>query len=421
MVINPTLEDILVTMNHSIKILVFLFVSLSYPNIGFSQSDSSVFLKIQKHIEEAKHRYAPDKRSKLVELKKVDISQNRYSIQSTEPEAINYLSEILKKENILANLVLLPDESVGNKKSGIVNLSVANLRTEPSHAAEMATQLLLGTQVDILQHVGGDYRVRTPEGYIAWVNSSSIVAMDEVQIAKWNKKEKLIYIQEFGRSYSTPTATSLRVSDLVHGNILALEGEETSYYRISYPDERIAFIPKNEAQLFTSWLNTRELTAKKVIASAKTMIGLPYLWGGTSVKGVDCSGFTKTSYFMNGSIIPRDASQQVLAGEAIDILDDKKDFDAEKALKNLQPADLIFFAASKGKRENPRVTHVGLYLGNGEFIHAAGTVRINSLLKEARNYDEFQTKTIVAARRYIDSKDPQIQAVSKSKYYQNIK
>lgn len=311
------------------------------------------------------------------------------------------------------------DSSVYHLEYGIVNLSVANLRTRPSHTAEMATQLLLGTQVDILQKQGGNYRVRTPEGYIAWIPSSSIVPMSKAEITTWNKKNKIIYTTEFGRSFSRPHTTSQRVSDLVYGNILSLQGEDQDFYEVAYPDNRIAYIPKGEAMLFTDWLTTRQATPDQILISAKSMLGLPYLWGGTSVKGVDCSGFTKMSFFMNGYIIPRDASQQVMAGDTIDILDNAKNFAPEKALKNLKPADLLFFAADKKNKPDARVTHVAIYIGKGEFIHAAGTVKINSLLKGVPNYDDEQTRTIVAARRYIGAKDAAIQKIEESPYYSN--
>lgn len=309
------------------------------------------------------------------------------------------------------------DSSVHPFEYGIVNLSVANLRTKPSHTAEMATQLLMGTQVDILQKQGGNYRVRTPEGYIAWLPTSSIVPMHKAEIKKWNKKNKIIYTTEFGNSFSRPHISSQRVSDLVYGNILSLQGEDQSFYEVAYPDNRIAYIPKEEAMLLTTWMTTRSATAEQILTSAKSMLGLPYLWGGTSVKGVDCSGFTKMSFFMNGYIIPRDASQQVLAGDTIDILDDNKKLSSEKVLKNLKPADLLFFAAGKNDKSDARVTHVAIYMGNGEFIHAAGTVKINSLLKDAANFDDVQVRTIVAARRYIDANDVAIQKIDENPYY----
>jgi gamma-D-glutamyl-L-lysine dipeptidyl-peptidase len=162
-------------------------------------------------------------------------------------------------------------------------------------------------------------------------------------------------------------------------------------------------------------LKTRDLTAENIINSAKSMMGLPYLWGGTSVKGVDCSGFTKTSFYMNGYVIPRDASQQVLAGDEVQIVDQNGKFSEALALKNLKPADLLFFAGGK----TSRITHVALYIGNGEFIHSAGNVRINSMLKNANNYDDFQTRTLVSAKRYIGSQDPQIKSIKEHTAYTN--
>src|SRR5690606_34759178 len=97
-----------------------------------------------------------------------------------------------------------------------------------------------------------------------------------------------------------------------------------------------------------------ELTADRLISTAKRMMGLPYLWGGTSVKGVDCSGFTKTAFHMNGLMIPRDASQQVLEGMQVDILAPDGSLDTVLVHRNLKPGDLLFFSAGKGGQPNPR-------------------------------------------------------------------
>ena len=407
-------------MKNTLKFAIIAYASLI--GTGSSQAeqlDSTTYFKIKELQENVKREYAPDKRTKIVAIQKADIAQNQYVLETTEKDAQFVLQQKAKEISANIQVQLLPDASVGEKTAGVIRLSVANMRTFPDNAAELTSQVLLGTQVDLLQKKSGDYRVRTPAGYIAWVPSSSIEAMDKTMLANWRQAEKVIYTAEFGKSYSEANEKSQRVSDLVYGDILQLKGQKGSFYEIAYPDGRLGYIKKSESLTLKNWLDTRQPTAENIIASAKTMLGLPYLWGGTSVKGVDCSGFTKTSFFMNGFVIPRDASQQVLAGEKIDILDQEGHFDPEKALKHLKPADLLFFAAGKNSNPNARVTHVALYIGNGTFIHAAGLVRINSMLKDASNYDDFQTRTVVAARRYLGAHDSAIQKVVESNYYNN--
>ncbi|WP_225554922.1 C40 family peptidase [Sphingobacterium bovistauri] len=386
-------------------------------NISNAQVDSTIYKSIIKTLDTAKPKFAPDKRTKLLELVKIDIKNNQYTIQTTENGVIPFLNKELQNYNANIQYRLLPDSSVVDKKQGVIILSVANLRTKPGHAEEMATQILLGTQVDILQRERGELRVRTPEGYIAWIPTASVAQMNDAELQRWKVSPKLIYTNEFGKSYSKADDKSLRVSDLVYGNILSLISSDEKYFHVKYPDGRTAYISKSEMTTFENWLSTRQLTAENLLESAKSMLGLPYLWGGTSVKGVDCSGLTKTAFYMNGYVIPRDASQQVLVGDKIEIIGSDGNFDATLALKNLKPADLLFFAGSKNSNPNARITHVAMYIGNGEFIHSAGRVRINSMLKDAENYDDFQTRTVVSARRYIGSSDRQIQLIKENKSY----
>lgn len=405
------------------KNLAYICFTLSLASItmtnAVAQVDSTTYKQIVKSLNDTKKKFAPDQRTKLLEIAQSDVSKNNYLIQSTEKEAVSFLKDALKNTSAKIEYRLLPDSSVGDRIFGVINLSVANLRTKPGHASEMATQALLGTQVDILQKARSEFRVRTPEGYISWVPTSAVSAKTKAEIENWKKSDKVIYTNEFGKAYSQPNSQSIRVSDLVYGNILQLTKEDGQYYEVKYPDGRVGFIPKNEATSFGKWIDSRQLTSDNVISSAKTMLGLPYLWGGTSVKGVDCSGFTKTAFYMNGYVIPRDASQQVLAGDKVEINNEKGEFDTNVALKNLKPADLLFFAAGKNSNPNARVTHVAIYIGNGEFIHSAGTVRINSILKDANNYDDFQTRTVVAARRYVGSNDKQVEKIQQNPYYKN--
>ncbi|MGV3761157.1 NlpC/P60 family protein [Parapedobacter sp.] len=384
--------------------------------------DSAEYIKITHIAEEIKTKYAPDKRTALFELQPLDDSlPGHYQVITTESEALPSFHQRLAEHHIAETNItinVLPDSSVGENVSGVVNLSVANLRVMPRNQAELASQVLLGTMVDLLQRQHGYYRVRTPEGYIAWVATSSVTPMTPMEVKQWKSAKKVIVTADFGHSYTKPDHQSLRVSDLVMGNLLTLLDRSGSFYHVQYPDGRLAYVDNKLVRPFDEWLGTRNVTSENVLTIAKSMMGVPYLWGGTSVKGVDCSGFTKTAYFMNGLVIPRDASQQVLVGEPIDILS-AGELDTEKALRNLRPADLLFFASGKGRSPDARITHVALYLGDGEFIHAAGTVRINSMLPHAPNYSDFQSRTLVSARRYVGQAGSGLQAVASNPFYQS--
>lgn len=402
--------------------LLTLFYSCIYipVNAQTHLQDSAEYNKITHIVEEIKTLYAPDQRTALFELHPPNEGLSaRYQVTTTEAEALpafrrQLANNDISETNIMINL--LPDSSVGENVSGVVNLSVANLRVTPRNQAELASQVLLGTTVDLLQQANGYYRARTPEGYIAWVSTSSVTPMSPEEVGRWKLARKVIFTADFGHAYTEPDLQSLRVSDLVMGNLLIALDQTNGFYHVQYPDGRLAYVADELVRPFDEWLGTNNVTAESVLAIAKSMMGVPYLWGGTSIKGVDCSGFTKTAYFMNGIIIPRDASQQVLVGEPIDILS-ADTLNTEKALRNLRPADLLFFASGQGRSSDARITHVALYLGNGEFIHAAGTVRINSMLPEASNYSDFQSRTLVAARRYVGQEDTGLKAVATNPSY----
>jgi cell wall-associated NlpC family hydrolase len=165
----------------------------------------------------------------------------------------------------------------------------------------------------------------------------------------------------------------------------------------------VGFVKKSNCITFEEWTN-KELTQQSVLATARQMMGFPYLWGGTSSKGIDCSGFVKVAYYAQGVIVARDASQQARYGEAIDFTN----------VNNLQPADLLFFGKSA-----QRISHVGIYQGKGEFIHASGKVYISSVIPGDPKYDP--NRNFVAARRILGSVDSEgIERVKNHPWY-NIK
>jgi hypothetical protein len=292
---------------------------------------------------------------------------------------------------------------------GVVNQSVINLKAKPTFTSEMSSQALMGTQVRILNSVSGWLYLITPEGYKAWTTDESIKIMSAKEYKSWQTAPKLIVTTYFSVLLSQPTESADIVSDVVLGNILRYEGVSGIYYKVFLPDGRKAFLRKYNANPLNQWLASRRPSGANIISVAKHFMGFPYLWGGTSVKGMDCSGFTKTCFFMNGVILRRDASQQAQFGESIDISGD---------FSKLQPADLLFFGTVKNNKKH--IIHVAIYIGNGEFIHSSGMVRISSFNPKSKYFDEFNTNRLLSAKRIISriDLDSGIVSIKKHPLYQ---
>ena len=244
-----------------------------------------------------------------------------------------------------------------------------------------------------------------------------MVPMDKVAFEAWQKSPKIIYTTQYGHAFEQPTVQALPVSDLVAGDVLQVIGQQNGFYKVSFPDNRVGYISKKETENFNKWLQMSNPNAHQILTTAKTLIGVPYLWGGTSIKGVDCSGCTKSCYFLNGIIIPRDASQQALAGEEVDIYE-ADTVSIDKCLKNLKPGDLLFFSSGMSQGKQAKITHTAIYMDNGQFIQSAGFVKISSLMPQAPNNDVHSLKRLVKARRMLTNiGKADIIRVSNNSYY----
>lgn len=230
---------------------------------------------------------------------------------------------------------------------GIVNTSVLPIRKEPSHRSEMVTQILFGETYEVLEKKGGKWlRIAVSyDGYEGWLNESSFHAIGE---------------KEFNQLESAPKAVSI---DLVTtamsetGSVPLVCGSTLPFY------DGMNFKLHKEKFLFNgSAMQEFQPNISMVEKIALKYLNAPYLWGGRSPFGIDCSGFTQVVFKCLFTLLKRDAHQQAEQGVVVNFI--------EESL----PGDLAFFAD-----EDEKITHVGIVLKDNQIIHAHGKVRIDKL------------------------------------------
>ncbi len=315
-----------------------------------------------------KRQYAPDNSTAVWEVTAKRVG-GAWTLKGKMDDAGN-------KEALLAELerqgVKYNDEiEVLDAGWAMVKLSVASMRTQGRHAAELATQAIMGTPVRLLERAGEWYRAQTPDDYIAYIPSSSIVKKSEAQLRAWRKAQRVIVTAMQSQMVADSSDGAEVVSDLVLGNILEYRGEAGKWIKVATPDGRTGYVSRTDVADFDEW-SQQAFDADLIISTAWAMLGGGYLWGGTSTKLTDCSGMTKVCYFANAIILQRDASQQALTGTRIA---------ADSWRSKAQKGDLLFWGTRSG-----RVTHVGLYIADGKYIHCSGMVKYNSLDPQDASY-----------------------------------
>jgi gamma-D-glutamyl-L-lysine dipeptidyl-peptidase len=388
--------------------LVILTGACKTSDVNTVVAQEPAFNASESHINAVKTEYAPDGRVALFDVESTN-NNGTYILkgESNLPEAVNALKQKLQSQNIAFtdSISMLPSAEMEGNTEGVIKISVANLRSRPAHSSELVTQAILGTPVKVYKKEGGWYYIQTPEGYLAWVDYGGVTPFSKNDLATWKAADKVIYLKTYGFAYESANTQSQVISDLVAGNILEFAGEENNFYKIKYPHGKVGYIEKAHAQPYEQWLTGLKPSGESLVETSKTMMGIPYLWGGTSAKGVDCSGYTKTIFFLNGIIIPRDASQQIHTGIEVD---------TNRNFENLIPGDLLFFGRKATDTTPERVIHVGMWIGDNKFIHSMGDVHISNMDPNAEDFDEYNYNRYLRTKRVLGQEDEKLIQLTQS-------
>jgi len=237
----------------------------------------------------------------------------------------------------------------------VVTLPALDVRPEPRHATELMSQLLLGETVRLLGRSGdgGWVRVRNDaDGYEGWVRAWGLVPATAARVAGWRRKAR----GRVGVPLSlvrTGRGTGAGVSPVFFGNRLIAGRSSRGCCAVELPDGRRGFLPSG------ALAPARRPSLEARIAS---LLGTPYLWGGRTPAGYDCSAFVQQVLLEQGVSLPRDARDQWRASRR---LSDRVE---------PRPGDLAFF-----RRSGEPASHVGLALGAGYFAHCRGRVAVASV------------------------------------------
>ncbi|MET3979506.1 hypothetical protein ABIB62_002092 [Mucilaginibacter sp. UYP25] len=250
---------------------------------------------------------------------------------------------------------------------GICNLAVVPLRAEPNDRSEMVSQVLFGEAFEILEWKDKWVQITTAyDNYTGWIDRLQFVMLAHLA---------------YKRLLQTPPPVTF--------------GAVTQAWKII--DNTVVHLPAGASLAFlegtTSYIGNQKFEiigtigdTNSILNIAKTFLNAPYLWGGRTHFGIDCSGFTQVVYKLRGIALKRDASQQAEQGELVD------------SVLKAKPGDLAFFNNPEG-----RITHVGIIMGGGKIIHASGKVKIDSIDTEGIYSEELKRHThrLKAVKRYF--------------------
>lgn len=336
-------------------------------------------------IESVRRQYVPDFRSGVFD---VTVEERDAAIvlrgQSTHPQAVSTLIAELRAQGLapIDEVMRLPDAALGTNRHALVRSAIAPVYAEPHLPAPQISQLVLGMRVELLSHVAEWYRLRGEDGYIGWVYEGYLQTGDDNWAFGWERGE-------VGESVVSLGAELIDADGRILGRLpwgARLSRHSGAFHM---PDGRSGVVANGDVvdvDRLGDWFPHR---GESVARTARRWYGAPYLWGGVTLNGVDCSGFTQAVMWMHAIALPRDSDLQERAGTHVT---------PGSGMAELRPGDLLFFA-----EKGARVSHVAISLGGPLIIHSAlgnGGVHINDLTG-SEPFERRLAEMFVSARRLL--------------------
>jgi cell wall-associated NlpC family hydrolase len=339
-------------------------------------------------LEDLRQRHMPDRRLGVWEVELDEGEARAITGFVTAPEAFEELRALAGEAGVRAAIELLP--AAGSELQAIAHRSLAHLRAEPRHSAELVSQMILGEEALVLRARGDWLQVQTGDRYVAWVHRASVVRRSAGDLESFRSRlferrpaaGRFVVTARGARALAGPAPHAAPVADLVQGAIVEAGQTRGRFLEILLPDGasgwlgREGVVPADRiAQRFTP-------SGRAIVEHAAQFLRLPYLWGGTSEKGFDCSGFVQRIFGLHGVWLPRDSDQQSSRGEPVDPGSD---------WSGIADGDLAFFAEAGAGR----ATHVGILAQGGRLLHAStgrNGVAWDALHPAAAEHDEYAAR-----------------------------
>jgi hypothetical protein len=335
-----------------ITFFVFLFsVLLSLFGCSDLSRENRRFAEIIAHV---KSEYAPDRKLALFDVTTKRTNKGIALIGEVDnAEAkralINAISPLVKKTT--DSIAVLPEAKLAGKTWGIVRVSAANMRGEPEESSELVSQATMGSVVKVLKENSGWYYVQTSDKYLGWMKDESFVRCAKSEVDAWVATRKVIVLSTYETVRQDARARSYPVCDLVAGSLLKNSGSAGAWTTVELPDGRKGYVPSGSVTDYESWKENTKPTSDGVEKTARSLLGIPYLWG--------------------------------------------------EKFQNLRKGDLLFFGRKARENAPAEILHVALYLKDRSFIHSSGMVKINSLDPASSVFDASKVKSFICARRFI--------------------